>query len=288
MAFGAENHLDGVRRISFVNHEALVGDVLDAMDANLVSHACHLHEHLPTASVTVTADVVVADSGLADDTFNIIAGARFAVPADGPEDRRLIDILASIRATGRPFSWWTGPRDNPSDLGARLSALGCVRSEEERAMTADLDVVPHPTPVPKLSVHRVTTRTQLADYAAVMAANWSPPSAAVIGFFEDTADAALDERSRSSFVVGYANSQPVAGAEVHFAAGVAGLYGVVTLETARRRGFGSAVTLAALDIARERGARTAVLQASSDGAQLYRNVGFKDVGTYAEYSIGSS
>ncbi|MGE2768763.1 GNAT family N-acetyltransferase [Rhodococcus sp. 1.20] len=62
---------------------------------------------------------------------------------------------------------------------------------------------------------------------------------------------------------------------------------VVTLETARRRGFGSAVTLAALDIARERGARTAVLQASSDGAQLYRNVGFEDVGTYAEYSIGS-
>ncbi|MDN5547360.1 MAG: GNAT family acetyltransferase, partial [Rhodococcus sp. (in: high G+C Gram-positive bacteria)] len=72
-----------------MNREALVGDVLDAMDANLVSHACHLHEHLPTASVTVTADVVVADSGLADDTFNIIAGARFAVPADGPEDRRL-------------------------------------------------------------------------------------------------------------------------------------------------------------------------------------------------------
>lgn len=154
-------------------------------------------------------------------------------------------------------------------------------------MTADLDVVPRPTPVAELCVQRVTTRSQLADYAAVMAANWSPPSTAVIRFFEDTADDILDERSRSSFVVGYANSQPVAGAEVHFAADVAGLYGVVTLETARRRGFGSAVTLAALDIARERGARTAVLQASSDGAQLYRNVGFEDVGTYAEYSIGS-
>ncbi|BCF82660.1 GNAT family N-acetyltransferase [Rhodococcus qingshengii] len=272
-----------------MNREALVGDVLDAMDANLVSHACHLHEHLPTGSVTVSADVVVADSGLTDDTFNIIAGARFAVPAaEGPEeDRRLLDVLAWLRATGRPFSWWTGPRDKPSDLGARLSALGCVRSEEERAMTADLDVVPRPTPVSELCVQRVTTRSQLADYAAVMAANWSPPSTAVIRFFEDTADDILDERSRSSFVVGYANSQPVAGAEVHFAADVAGLYGVVTLETARRRGFGSAVTLAALDIARERGARTAVLQASSDGAQLYRNVGFEDVGTYAEYSIGS-
>ncbi|MFE5877259.1 GNAT family N-acetyltransferase [Rhodococcus sp. NPDC056506] len=274
-----------------MNREAPVGDVLVAMDANLVSHACHLHQHLPTASVTLAADVVVADSGLADDTFNIIAGARLAVPDEGPdegpdEDRRLLDILSSIRATGRPFSWWTGPRDKPSDLGARLSALGCVRSEEERAMTADLDVVPRPTPVPELSVQRVTTRSQLADYAAVMAANWTPPSAAVIGFFEETAHAVLDERSCSSFVVGYANSQPVAGAEVHFAAGVAGLYGVVTLDAARRRGFGSAVTLAALDIARERGARIAVLQASSDGAQLYRNLGFEDVGTYAEYSIG--
>ncbi len=39
------------------------------IERNLAEHACHLHRNLPDAAVTETADLLVADSGLADDTL---------------------------------------------------------------------------------------------------------------------------------------------------------------------------------------------------------------------------
>jgi len=43
------------------------------MDLNLAEHACHLHRQLPGATVLQADDLVIADSGLDDDTFNIVA-----------------------------------------------------------------------------------------------------------------------------------------------------------------------------------------------------------------------
>lgn len=58
-------------------------DVLARMERNVAEHACHLHRSLAGASVTETDELVIADSGLADDTFNIVAAARFT-PEDAP------------------------------------------------------------------------------------------------------------------------------------------------------------------------------------------------------------
>lgn len=52
-------------------------DLLARMEQNLVEHACHLHRHMSGTIVVETGDLLVADSGLADDTFNIVAAARF-------------------------------------------------------------------------------------------------------------------------------------------------------------------------------------------------------------------
>ncbi|MGC0364748.1 ribosomal protein S18 acetylase RimI-like enzyme [Rhodococcus sp. 27YEA15] len=258
-------------------------ELLAAMDRNLTPHANHLHHLLPESTVTDAPDLAIADSGSNDDTFNIVSGARFD---DTDLDLRLSGILSTLRGTGRPFSWWTGPADSPADLGARLRAHGCENTEDELAMSASIDRIPLPDRHPALNVSLVTSKDQLADYAAVMAANWSPPSETVVDFFRRTASGILGGGSRSSFVVGYHDGRPVAGAEIHIASGVAGLYGVVTLEGSRRRGFGVAVTLAALDLARRHdGVETAVLQASQDGAPLYRRLGFEEVGAYTEYAI---
>jgi GNAT superfamily N-acetyltransferase len=61
------------------------------------------------------------------------------------------------------------------------------------------------------------------------------------------------------YFLGYAQGKPVAASECFLYAGVAGVYNVVTLTTARRRGFGRALILAALQEAREAGYSTTVL-----------------------------
>jgi ribosomal protein S18 acetylase RimI-like enzyme len=66
--------------------------------------------------------------------------------------------------------------------------------------------------------------------------------------------------------------------------GDCGIYNVGTLEHARRRGLGTAVTALHLHQPRARGCRTATLQSTEIAERLYASVGFRDLGRILEYT----
>ena len=77
----------------------------------------------------------------------------------------------------------------------------------------------------------------------------------------------------------YLGAEPVACAMTLVSHRVAGVFYVATVEHARRRGLGDALTRLATRTGFELGADAAWLGASEMGAGLYRRIGFQDLGT---------
>jgi ribosomal protein S18 acetylase RimI-like enzyme len=79
--------------------------------------------------------------------------------------------------------------------------------------------------------------------------------------------------------VAYIDGEPVSCAMTLVSHGVAGVFYVATVENARRRGLGDALTRVAARAGFVLGARAAWLGASEMGVDLYRRIGFSDLGT---------
>ena len=84
-------------------------------------------------------------------------------------------------------------------------------------------------------------------------------------------------------VVAYDDGSPVAAAMVLLSHGIAGVYWVGTVERARGRGFGEAVTRAVTNQAFDLGAACCTLQASPMGAPVYARMGYETLYHYTAW-----
>jgi GNAT superfamily N-acetyltransferase len=217
---------------------------------------------------------------------NEVVRARF-----GGEDAPDVDaaIEAAIRLfDGRPFLWWVGPDDEPADLSRRLNEHGIVFLDEIPGMAMDLAGLAGEAdapPPPELAIAPVLDAAQLEDFHAVLThgfpEDWTDDSA-IDAIAAGARDVALEADFREASGVptrwlGRVDSRAVATTRVHTAAGVAGIYAVITVEDARRRGYGEAMTRHALLCARAAGLCIGTLQASAAGRGIYERIGFREV-----------
>jgi ribosomal protein S18 acetylase RimI-like enzyme len=141
-----------------------------------------------------------------------------------------------------------------------------------------------PTP-PDLRIEPVLDAAGLDGFHAVLThgfpEDWTDESA-VVSVAQGARDLAAATGYREPNGVptrwlGIVDGRAVATTRLHTTAGVAGIYAVVTIEDARRHGYGEAMTRHVLHAARDAGLRIATLQASPAGRGIYERIGFREL-----------
>ncbi|RIV21616.1 N-acetyltransferase [Fibrisoma montanum] len=243
------------------------------------------HAHLipsRTAGMTVwkLPGLTAVDSGLPCDTFNI-------VHVHDQGQLQPADLEATVHqfvVRQFPFCVWIDDLNLTEPVQQQLTRLGLTRAEVEPGMVLDLDTYSPVVDDRHRKARIAATLREVADFAEVVARNWTPPDPNVLAYFWKTALHYLAPDNRIVLTIYYENELPVSVIELFPTDDqTIGLYCLATLNEYRGRGIGTALMTFALNKARELGYKTAVLQASEEGIRIYERLGFSVVNTYYEY-----
>lgn len=221
------------------------------------------------------------DSGLSCDTFNIIhifRGSKLTKV-------ELTDAVDYFRECSLAFCIWVSKENLTNNVKRYLKDLSLSRQNEEMGMVLNLKAYdPIPSEVHK-DINIVNNKSQLLDYAQVIAENWIPRDENVLKYYETTSNHYLYKNNKILLLLFYQDGQAVSTIEMFPTdQDTLGLYGFATLKAFRGKGIGSALMTFALNKAKELGYSQAILQASDDGIGIYKQLGFKEQIPYFEYA----
>jgi GNAT superfamily N-acetyltransferase len=226
-------------------------------------------------------DLLWCATGIPSAGWNRVLRARLA-----PErmDARIEWVQERARALGTPFLWHIIPSTRPANLDTHLLRHGFTDVGDEPAMGVALARLPSTLPLPEgVRIERVRERTALEQWARTAHAGFGASVEADAPFVAAVSRDTLAGAPAAEYYLALLDGEPVASSALTLAAGVAGIFSVATLEGARRRGIGAAVTMAPLLAARDRGYAVGVLQASEMGYSVYARMGFTEQFRYRSF-----
>ncbi len=213
--------------------------------------------------------------------------------AEAEVDEAIDETLAWFKARQAPFIfWWIGPGTQPDDLGQRLMARGLLSMEEQMQELAagivqtelgapgmganlhDMNEAALTQTPPGFVIEEVQTEASLYDFKQVFVESYEIPNWAGQAWVDATLKIGLGQTPWQMYL-GRLNGQPVATNMLFNGGGVASVYAVATVPSARGQGIGGAITLKPLLEAREMGYHHAALFSSEMGVRAYERLGFR-------------
>jgi GNAT superfamily N-acetyltransferase len=230
------------------------------------------------ANVTRAAGVLTLLSGLPMDWFN-----QVLIESDEATTAGVLAGVAQARERGDQFV--VRLREGVDDRFIPTLAKAGLVPAGEKALTPgmvafpiDQDAIAERAAL-ELEIRRVTDAAGIdAHREAVTAGFGSDPSVAL-----GTACPELLDRPECVIYVGYADGDPVVSGLGWRTGRTVGVYSIATIESARRRGYGAAMTARVVADGVAAGCGVAALQASEMGRPIYERLGFRTVIRYAAY-----
>lgn len=247
--------------------------VINAIEANMFSFWMN-YGRRPEREAFEDERLMYFVTGVPHPLFNAVFRAQFTVSQIEPT---ISEIIHHYSARRMPMFWWTGPQTLPSNLGDYLQRQGLRGGEKTPGMAMMLSDLPDNVPVPDdFQIEVVEDMAALGQWIEVVAAGNDVPATMHEALLELEAGRGFDGPLASRRYLGKLNGVPVTASALHLDVGVAGIYAVATLQEARGKGLGAAITLQPLLDARTAGYKVGILQASEMGYGVYKRLGFKD------------
>lgn len=217
--------------------------------------------------------------GAGSPTHPVISNAAFRSDDDVSAEELVSRAKDFFHSRGRGFSIWIrGEEPEDLDLAATASGAGLQLVYEMPEMVLGSPVEDPDLPA-GAELRQLSETEQADDYWKVAAFSYTsigfPPE--VFGSYTD--NAGLLAENVVAFIA-YLDGEPVSIAMTIVSHGVAGIYWVGSLEQARGRGLGRAVTAAATNAGFKLGAEIASLQASPMGKPIYEAMGYETLFDY--------
>ena len=217
--------------------------------------------------------VVLLASGLPVRFFNQVVIENGDATPDA-----VADAVAAIRERGQPFEVHLR-RGTDDGFRPVMVELGLVLPAESSPMPgmALHPIPPSATPIPAgHEVRRVDDQAGMEDHLRAGALGFGMP--------EDLLRAivAPDTWQRAGYTVyvGYTDGEPVTTGLGVRTGRTVGVYNIATIESARRRGLGAAITERVPSDGAAAGCDVAILQASPMGRPVYERLGYRTVVEY--------
>lgn len=254
----------------------------EIISKNFQHHIAHIPAQTNGMQVVHLENLSYVDSGLSCDTFNII---HIHNQEDGLTQEELTRAIRYFSDRSSDYCIWITAEARTALVKALFSESGIVEQANEIGMILDLDAYTPQANEMHDNVVVVNTVTQIADYAHVIAENWTPPDQNVLAFYQNSASQWLNPSNKMILLVYYWEGKAVSCVELCPSdESTIGLYGFATLAAFRGRGIGSTLMNYSLNLAKQQGFKKAVLQATEDGMGIYKKMGFQSVTTFYEYA----
>lgn len=222
----------------------------------------------------VTQDNInIINGGLGSSMFNIAFGA---VNNHLELEKQINQVIH--RFQNQPFAWWIPPSERSPILDKALNNKGFVTEATEYAMVCDLAKYTIQNLQSSLKIVQVTDKKVLEDFISII----STYDDSAKDFYNSLSIEAIT--GNEHMFVAYDGNKPVSIGILYTEEQAAGIFSLLTDESARGKGFGTDFMKYLLNFAQESKIKLVTLSASSDsGYRIYERLGFKTIGQFACY-----
>lgn len=219
--------------------------------------------------------------------FPVYGGVYQARFTEENAERRIAEMLATIRARPEAACWFVSSKSTPHDLSERLMRAGLELKVDLTGMAIELnDLAAPPETPPGVEIKAVETEDGVRDYARLYPLLFGAEDN---GFITDIEAAEVDSwrsgKDTTHRYVAYKSGKPVCAGATSRDGAIARLDTLCSLPEERNQGIGAA--LATMGFRREQadGADHAIIWAGPGAEKLYGRMGFEALCTGQVFSI---